>query len=299
MDDVTPSGSLLKLWAWVETNKKQAQWGAAIAVTLGLGIWFFVWRQGEQEVKAGEALSEIFVPQLISGSATRPETAQGLLKVAGEYPGYGAGAQALLLAAGDLFTAGKYDQAKVQFERFSQEHRGSPLETSALLGIAACLDAQHKPTEARTAYKSLIDQHPNDPVALQAKFSLARLYAAQNMPELARNCFEDVARSRGSVLSSEAALRLEELYEQHPELAPAATPPMPLTPKVTVVAPTNAAAKALAAAPAKALAATPAKALAATPAKAPAVAPAKAPAVAPAKAPAVAPAKAPAKSDKK
>jgi tetratricopeptide (TPR) repeat protein len=251
MDEVTQSASLLKLWAWVETNKKQAAWGAAIAVTLGLVIWFLLWRHGEQEVKAGEALSEIFVPQMISGGATRPEAAQGFLRVAAAYPGYEAGAQAMLLGAGDLFTAGKYDEAKAQFERFAREHRRSPLDTSALLGIAACLDAQHKPIEARTAYKSLIDQHPNDPVALQAKFSLARLYAAQNMPELARNYFEEVARNRGSLLSSEAGLRLEELYQQHPELAPAAPPPVPLTPKLTALAPTNAPAKAPAVAPAK------------------------------------------------
>jgi tetratricopeptide (TPR) repeat protein len=251
MDDVTPSVRLLKLWAWVATNKKQAAWGAAIAVTLGLVVWFLLWRHGEQEVKAGEALSEVFVPQLISGTPTRPDTVQGFLKVAVAYPGYDAGAQAMLLAAGDLFMAGKYDEARAQFERFRREHRGSPLETSALLGIAACLDAQHKPTEAGTAYKSLIDQHPNDPVAFQAKFSLARLCAAQNMPELARNYFEDVARNRGSLLSSEAGLRLEELYQQHPELAPGAAPPMPLTPKLTAVASTNAPAKAPAVAPAK------------------------------------------------
>jgi tetratricopeptide (TPR) repeat protein len=274
MDEATDSGSLLRLWVWVETNKKQASWGAAIALMLALVIGFLVWRHGEQQVKAGEALSEIFVPQMLGGGAARPETVQGFLRIAAEYPGYDAGAQATLLAGGDLFIQGNYDAAKVQFERFAHEHGGSPLETSALLGIASCLDAQHKPNEAKTAYKRLIDQHPNDPVALQAKFSLGRLYAAQNVPELARNYFEEVARTRGSLLSSEAGLRLEELYQQHPELAPAAPPPMPLTPKLTA-ATTNA------------------------PAKAPAPAPATAPAPAPAKAPAPAPAETPAKTDKK
>ncbi|HXP60867.1 MAG TPA: tetratricopeptide repeat protein [Dongiaceae bacterium] len=267
MDEVTATGSLLKLWVWVETNKRPATWGAGIAVMLGLVIWFFVWRHSEQEVKAGEALSEVFVPQMLSGSATGPSVAQGYLKVAAAYPGYDAGAQALLLGAGDLFIEGKYEEAKAQFQRFVREHGRSPLESAALLGVAACLDAEHKPNEARTAYKSLIDQHPNDPVVLQAKFSLARLYAAQNQPEMARNYFEEVARNRGSLLSSEAGLRLEELYQQHPELAPAAPPSMQLSPKLTAVAPTNA--------------------------------PAKAPTNAPARAPAPAPAKAPAKSEKK
>ncbi|MGO8678517.1 MAG: tetratricopeptide repeat protein [Limisphaerales bacterium] len=258
MDEVTESSSLIKVWVWVETNKKQVAWGAAIAVIVALIVWFMLWRHGEQEIKAGEALSDVFVPQMLSGGAARPETSQGFLNIAAQYPGFDAGAQAMLLGAGDLFIEGKYDEAKAQFEKFAREHRGSPLETSAFLGIAACLDAQHKTNEARTAYKSLIDQHPNDPVALQAKFSLGRIYEAQKMPELARNFFEDVARSRGSLLSSEAGMRLEELYRQHPELAPAPPTAMPLTPKLTAIT-TNATAKAPAKTPAKAPAAAPSK----------------------------------------
>ena len=256
MDEVTATGNMLKLWAWVENNKRQATWGAGIVVMLGLVVWFFVWRHSEQEVKAGEALSEVFVPQMLNGGGKGPSVAQGYLKVAATYPGYDAGAQALLLGAGDLFIEGKYEDAKAAFLTFVREHGGSPLESSALLGVAACLDAEHKTNEARTTYKSLIDQHPNDPVVLQAKFSLARLYAAQNQPEMARNYFEEVGRNRGSLLSSEAGLRLEELYQQHPELAPAAAPSMQLTPKSAAAAPTNAPAKA----PAKTPAATPAKA---------------------------------------
>ena len=282
------------MWVWVETNKKQAAWGAAIAVTLALVVWFLLWRHGEQEVRAGEALSEIFVPQLLNGGAARPETCQGFLKVAAEYPGYDAGAEAMLLGAGDLFVEGNYDQARAQFERFAREHRGSPMEASAVLGIAACLDAQHKTNEARTAYKSLVDQHPNDPVALQAKFSLGRLYASQ--PELARNYFEDVARARGSLLSSEAGLRLEELYQQHPELAPAAPPAVSLAPKVAVVAATNTQGKTSAVASIERRLQAAIASATNAPSKAPATA--KAPAPTPAKTPTPTPAKAPAKSDK-
>jgi tetratricopeptide (TPR) repeat protein len=266
MDEATETGSLLKLWAWVETNKKQAAWGAGGAIVLALAIWFLLWRHGEQQVKAGEALSQVFVPQLMTGGPARPETVRELLKVAAQYPGSEAGAEATLMAAGDLFTEGKYDQARVEFEKFARLHRASALEASALLGIAACLDAQHKTEQAKTAYKSLIDQHPNDPVTLQAKFSLACIYGAQNMPELERNYLEEVARARSSILSSEAALRLQALFDQHPELAPTAPPPVTLTPTLTAATASNA-----------------------PPAKAPAPAPAKAPAPAPAEAPLPAP----------
>jgi tetratricopeptide (TPR) repeat protein len=244
MDDVTASDSLLKLWVWAAANKKTVMKGTAAVVALALVISFFLWRHAQREVKAGEALSEVFLGQVLDNAASRPDPEPGLMRVATEYQGYDAGAHALLMAAGDLFVKGMYDQARAQFERFRREYGRSALEPQALLGIAACLDAEHKPNEARTAYKRLIDLHPNDPVTFQAKYSLACLYASQNMPEMARNYFEEVAHSRGSILSSEAGMRLEEIYEQHPELAPGASAAPALTPKVTSVPSGNAPAKA-------------------------------------------------------
>jgi tetratricopeptide (TPR) repeat protein len=232
--EVGQLASLLKLWAWLETNKKQVMWGGGIVVVLGLVIWFLVLQHREKEIKAGEALSEVFVKQALAGGAAGPETAQGYLKVAAMYPGFDAGAQAMLLAGGSLFAGGNYDAAKAEFERFVRQYRASPLRSQALLGIAACLDAQHKASEAMTAYNSLIGQHPNDPVTPQAKFALARLYEAQNKPELARNLFEDVARSRNTLVGSEAGIRLEELYQAHPNLAPPLVTPAP-----TATAPAN------------------------------------------------------------
>ena len=260
--------SLLKLWAWLETNKKQAIWGAGIVVVLGLVIWFLVWHHGEKEVKAGEALSEVFVKQALAGGAIGPETAQGYLKVAATYPGFDAGAEAMLLAAGSLFIGGNYDAARAEFERFVREYHGSPLRSQALLGIAACLDAQHKASEAMTAYNSLISQHPNDPVTPQAKFALARLYEAQNKPELARNLFEDVARGRNTLVGSEAGIRLEELYQAHPNLAPVAPAPTLVTPAPTGTAPAYILANAPTNAPANALTNVRANALTNAPANA-------------------------------
>ncbi len=216
--------SLLRMWAWLETNKKQALWGGTAVAALGLVVWFLAWRHGEQQVRAGEALSEVFVSQLISQREAGPQVAQQYLNVAARYPGYQGGAEAMLLGAAHLFMDGKYDEARADFERFVREHRRGPMETGALLGIASCLDAQHKTNEAITAYNSLINQHPNDPVTLQAKFGMARLYEGQNRLELARNIYEDLVRVRGSVISSEAGLRLQELFHQHPELAPAPPP---------------------------------------------------------------------------
>jgi predicted negative regulator of RcsB-dependent stress response len=93
----------------------------------------FVWRQGEKQMEAGAALSAAFIPQ-VTGDP-RGLSADGFLKVASEYSGSQAGAQALLLGAATLFDQGKYAEARQQFEKFTREHRGSPFMAQAFLGI--------------------------------------------------------------------------------------------------------------------------------------------------------------------
>lgn len=238
--DVTQSAGFYKLWAWFETNKKQVTWGALAAVALGLIGWYFVYQQGEKEVIASEALANISLAQA-TGPGPRPENPGEYLKVAADYPRSSAGARALLLAAGSLFTEGKYSEAQAQFQRFLREHRDSPFLGQAMLGIAACLDAQGKTEDAITAYKSLIQHHPGENVMPQAKFALARLYEAQNKPEQARTLFEDVARGDpNSSLGSEAGMRWEELRIKHPELF-AQPPTVSLPTPSAVIGPTGAA----------------------------------------------------------
>jgi len=215
-----------KLWAWFETNRKQAVWGTLVVAGLGLIIWYVVWQQGQKELTASEALSNVSILQPGSAGA-RPETADAFLKVAAKYPKSTAGARALLLAAGSLFVEGKYPEARTQFERFTREHHDSAFMGQALLGIAACWDAQGKTNEAVAAYKNLTDHHPGESVIPQAKFALARLYEAQNKPEQAKSLYEELNRNEpyGSV-GSEAGMRLEELLARNPGLAPK---PAPLT----------------------------------------------------------------------
>ncbi len=223
--------------AWFEKNQKQAITGAAVALALGLIAWFVIWKQGEKQVAAANALSDVAVQ---SNPALPAETTpEAYLKVVAQYPGSKAGARALLLAAGGFFTEGKYTEAQAQFDRFTKEYHDSPLLGAALLGIASSLEAQGKVDQAVTAYKDLIARHPTDSVIPQAKFSLGGLYEQQKRPELARDMYEQVEReSRFSILGSEAGMRLEALAEKNPNLAPAAIAPSPL-PTVKVPAPTG------------------------------------------------------------
>ena len=236
--DATESLGLLKLRDWYEANKKMVNYGGPAIVLIGLLIWFVIYLQTAKQVRAGETLTSVSMLHGPTGGqqtdAAKADAANAFLNVANQYPNSPVGARALLLAAGNLFDAGKYPEAKAQFQRFVREHRDNPLVSQALLGVASSFDAQGQAPEAMAAYKDLIDHHPGDPVLPQAKFALARLYVAQDKPELAKNLYEDVERTDpyGS-LGSEAGMRVEELIIKYPSLAPkpvASTPVTPSTP---------------------------------------------------------------------
>lgn len=209
-----------KLWAWYEANKKPVAIGVVAVLALTVIIWFFIWRHNEKEVQAGQALSAVTAGQLGGSTGPKPELAAAYLKVANDYSGTKASTHALLLAAGSLFTEGKFTEAQTQFDKFRRDHRDSPFMGEALLGIAACQDAQGKTNEAVAAYKELIDRHPADNAVPQARFALARLYEAQNKPEQARSLYEEVERGNPySSVGSEAGMRLEELKLKFPQLS--------------------------------------------------------------------------------
>ncbi len=222
--DATEALSLYQLWAWVETNKKQVAWGAVALAAATFIAWFFFVHQDAKEIAACEALSAAAAPQVgLPGAGAA--SAEAYLRVAATYPNSSAAARAVLLGAASLFVEGKYDQAKLQFERFTREHRDSPFMGQALLGIAACQDALEKTNEATVAYKNLVERHAGENVAPQARFALARLYEEQNKPEQALQLFEEVNRSSlGSSIGSEAGMRVEELRLKYPSPAPAPTP---------------------------------------------------------------------------
>ncbi len=223
--DIAHSDTFWKLWAWFEKNRKQVLTGITAAAVLTLIIWFFLWRAEEKQIAASQALARIVTAQMTNPGAAQNQ-AEALLKIATDYPGSSAAERAVLLAAGNLFTQAKYEDAQKQFGRFVREFGNSRLLGQAKLGIAACLDAQGKTNEAIAAYKDLAERHPNEIVVPQAKFALARLYEAQKQPEQAKRLFEEVARgdAYGSI-GSEAGMRLEEIKLKYPNLTP--TAPLP------------------------------------------------------------------------
>lgn len=214
-----------RLWAWFDTHTQQALIGVAAVIVIGFGVAFYFWRAAEKETAASEELSKLAATR---GGEETTNLASAYLQVANRYSTTSAGARALLLAAANLFTEGKYSEARAQFERFLREYRASPLSTQAVLGVAACLDAEGKTDEAIKAYDNLARSRPNEPATRQAKFALARLYESQNKLEQARNLYQELAPpdARDSI-GSEAGMRLEDLLAKHPNLAARTPTPMP------------------------------------------------------------------------
>ncbi|HZR19906.1 MAG TPA: tetratricopeptide repeat protein [Verrucomicrobiae bacterium] len=222
-----------RAWLWFDTYKRQVALVAVILVVAGLVTWFILWQHEQKQVEAGIALTQVATGQLEGSSA---QVADAYLKVAKNYPNSMSGARALLLAAGALFAENKFPEAQSQFERFIREYQGSPFMGEALLGVAACLDAEGKTDQAAAAYQDLVTHHSTESFIPQVKFSLARLYEAQHKPELARDYYQDVERaSPFTALGNEAGVRLEELIQKNPKLAPAPPAPSPAT--VTNLAP--------------------------------------------------------------
>ena len=214
--NVARLAAIYKLWAWVETNWKKVAWVAGILAVVILAVWFYVWRQGEQEVSASEALSSLRPAPAVSG-APAAISAEAYLKVVNDFPKTGAGARAVLLAAAASFTEGKYAEAKAQFDRFLRDYPQHALRGQAMLGSAASLGAQGKAAEATAAYDDLIKRHPGNPVVPRAKFALARLYETQNRTDDALKYYEELTRTEAySSVGAEAEIRLQELRRSAP-----------------------------------------------------------------------------------
>lgn len=217
---------LLKLWPWVEANKNRLIGAAVVVAAAVIAVSFFVYRNGQKEVAAGRALTQLIAS---SGGAT----ADAFLKIAAEYPGTIAGQRAQLQGAAALFDAGRYPDAQAQFQKFLEAHPDDQFSSQAALGVAACLEAQNQTNQAVAAYQRLAGSSSDAVIVMAAKFALGRIAEAQGRFNDALVFYQDVARlGVGTALGSQAAARLAELRSRlpAPASAPGATAPLQFNP---------------------------------------------------------------------
>jgi len=216
-EETTATDVLFRFWPWIEANARRLAFGAAFVIIAVFVYSFYSYRQSQRETAAGEALTQADI------SANGTQLADACLKIAADYAGTIAGERALLRAATVLFTAGKYADAQVQFQKFIDANPDNFFTPQATLGLAASLDALGKTDQAASAYQRASSQNTDPSVAAYAKFSLARIYVTQGKLADAQRLYGDVARNlEGTSLGSEAGLRALDLNAKLPK--PPASP---------------------------------------------------------------------------
>ncbi len=230
-----PSAGFYNFLGWLETNKQRVAMGVAALFFVGAVIGFFVWRSGQKEIDAEEALSSVRMP---FGPSQQPEpgTAEALIKVAEEYPDTSAAAKARLRAGTVYFDQGNYVKAQEQFDKYLRTHGETPWVPQAVYGIAASLEAQGKTAEAIAKYTNFVGTYSSDPAVDQARLTLARLYDQTQRPDLALDILNKLVSGQQGGFGpggSEAQQRIAELYAKHPALRPAMpSNPPPFTPSM-------------------------------------------------------------------
>ncbi len=226
-----------RLFTWFEANRKNVVTGGVVVIVATFVIFFYLDAQHKKQVAAGEALARALMTEFqANGRVAAPD---GMLKVANEKSGTQAGAQAVLLAAGALFTQGKYADAQAQFERFMKEYAGHQFSPQALLGVASSLHAQGKLDQALAAYKTA--ERPGSSTATQAKFGQASILNAQGKSSDALSLYEgiymELREDRNNPLGLEAMMRAMELRAKMP--APAVSVAAPTAAPLKLLTSTN------------------------------------------------------------
>ena len=121
--------------AWAHKNRKRLITIAVIVVAVAVIFGGYYLYENGRETAASEALSDLKQPMTPAKRRATAVRAQPYLKVADEYSGTSAAARALLIGGGIMFDAGKFDQAKAEFDKFLGQYPEQPAGES---GAAWC-----------------------------------------------------------------------------------------------------------------------------------------------------------------
>jgi predicted negative regulator of RcsB-dependent stress response len=231
--------ALFDFYGWLHTNRKRVAAGTIVVAVIAAIIFFVSWNKSQNELKANEEL--LGVPAVLADvPAGDAAAATKLQKISRDYAGTSGGATAQLLAARELFRAGKYAEAQQEFSRFIADYAGSPLVPQANVGIAAALEAQGKTNEAVQQYKKVNTIYSGNPnIVLPVKLTLGRLSEADNKPDQAVNYYKELAgiNDPNDPWVAEAYERMRLLVAKHPELNP--NPPQSRAVPSPLLAPTE------------------------------------------------------------
>ena len=217
----------IDLLAWYEVNKRNVFVGFGLIVVAFGATLVFNHQREAKVINASRDLMLLLTPG--KGDDQAPDPAK-LIEVANKHSGAPAAAHASLLAGRELFTAGKYAEARAQFDKVASND--GVLGAIAAYGIAACIDAEKGGNEALTAYQSVITHPKGDLLAGRARLAKARIHESLKQNKEALALYDEIAKdSKDRQLASDAFVRRATLLRANPELNKAAS----LTNSVNVV----------------------------------------------------------------
>lgn len=196
---------------WFEVNKKRLSLLLAVVVVLVVGGIFIRDRHNAAEAEANRALLTL--------SSSTNATGAAYVEVARTHAGTRAAERAKLLGAGQLYTEGKYAEARALFDAVASEFPNSPTVGTALLGVAGSFSAEGKSQDAIAAYQRVITAFPGDAVAQRARLSKARLHEVAGQFDQALALYEEVAKDPAGGFAMQSAFQAKaKLLQTHPEL---------------------------------------------------------------------------------
>lgn len=156
---------------------------AAILAGAGAGVWW--WQAARREGSAGQALAEVnqafrqeypagfYLPGGDGKDRTPDDLIRKYHQVADQFPGTRAGAEAQLRAGHLEYSAGLYDAAIQDYDRYAANRR-APFRATALLGKGYALEAKGDLAGAVASFGLAAETSGRNPVAAEAYLAQGR-----------------------------------------------------------------------------------------------------------------------------
>jgi predicted negative regulator of RcsB-dependent stress response len=207
--DTAPQPKAESFLDWFRINSRLVSIGAVVVIAAAFGVWFY---NRSVALKNENADKKLVAAKQSIGSGNIPLAQTDLKKVADQYAGTSAGAEAGMLLAQLKLDQGDYAGAVTSLKDLTSRISTGPYAASirALLGDAYA--QLQKPAEAAAEYEraSQLTSMPNERALLLSK--VGRAYAAAGNHDKARQAWEALAvQQDNQALAAEARLRLGEL----------------------------------------------------------------------------------------